>query len=64
MKLLNVKAIKKKELTAKWDGNFGYAFHEDGTFIRCNAKGEINWGKAPLYTLEQLRLKENVKVHI
>ncbi len=47
MKLLNVKRTTRKEVENKW-GILLPALVPEKLFIRCNAKGEINWEKAPV----------------
>ena len=46
MKTLNVKKKSKKEVQEKWETTLMYNL-PNTIYIRCNAKGEINWEKAP-----------------
>ncbi len=62
-KKLNVKRITKKELEEKWEMKLPL-LKQDVVFIRCNAKGEVNWEKAPIYSAEELLLRGNYGIHI
>ncbi len=64
MRLLNVKAIKKSELEEKWGEKVPSHWVQDGVFIRCNAKGEVKWHTASIYSLDELRKKGNVKINL
>jgi hypothetical protein len=61
MKKLNVKKTDLAEVTVKWKFLPVLLFGKE-LFVRCNAKGIINWDKAPVYTSEELILKDNVSI--
>lgn len=51
---LNVKTTNKAELTKQWGIiPLGYSPSET-LYIRCNAKGQVNWDKAPVYQAHEL----------
>jgi hypothetical protein len=56
MKTLNVQKITFKELLDNW-GTCAYIGFRPGQeiFIRSNAKGLINWDKAPAYTWQEIQ---------
>lgn len=58
MKTLNVQKITFEELLEKW-GTCAHVSFRSGQelFIRSNAKGIVNWDKAPVYTWSEM-LKE------
>jgi hypothetical protein len=61
MKLLNVKKTSKTEVQEKW--NLPLPYHWSNIlYIRCNAKGEVNWDKALVYQPEELIERGNYKV--
>lgn len=55
-RVLNVQKISFDELLEKW-GTCAYIGFRRGQelFIRSNAKGLINWDKAPVYTAKEIR---------
>ncbi len=60
MKKLHVKRVTIRELMEHgWGAAAALAV---GGYIRCNSKGEVNWDKAPLYTIEELIERNNVKI--
>lgn len=61
MKKLNIKPTTKKELAEKWN----MPVHFGGElFIRCNAKGDVNWSKAPVYTKDELEQRGDYQINI
>lgn len=68
---LNVKLTTLKEVTKKWGftpalfpkETFGDLLYPT-LFIRCNAKGHINWDKAPVYTSISLKEMSNYKIQL
>lgn len=61
MKTLHVKPTNLRELSAhNWSTCLLSLSNK--YYIRCNAKGEVNWDKAPLYKAEELILRNNVKI--
>lgn len=64
-RVLNVQKIIFEELLYKW-GTCAYVAFRPGQelFIRSNAKGLINWDKAPVYTWSELqKVKKRRPVH-
>lgn len=62
-KLLNVREISVQELIDNWDLEASLKkWNGKQLFIRCNAKGIINWGKAPVYIADELIELDNVKI--
>jgi len=60
-KTLNVKRTNNLELAKNW--NINYSPNLKGElFIRSNAKGKINWEKAPVYNLDELLKRGNTNV--
>jgi len=60
MKTLHVKEVSIRELMEHgWPVG---AVLSAGKYIRCNAKGQINWDKAPIYTTKELIERNNVKI--
>ncbi len=55
---LNLKHTSHKELEKMWGFTPPpiYSIFSP-IFIRCNAKGEVNWDKAPVYELSELKGK-------
>lgn len=51
-KTLNVKRVTSKELENHW--GFCSPFANQTMFVRCDAKGNVNWDKAPVYTQSEL----------
>jgi hypothetical protein len=47
-KILNVKEVTKKEVSEFWNIELPFKW-PNVLYIRCNAKGDINWDKAPIY---------------
>ena len=64
MKTLNVKHTNMTEIVREWGFSPVPIPGWDGgpLFIRCNAKGEINWDKAPVYTYKELIIRNNVNI--
>ena len=55
MKTLNVIKTNLSELTEHW----GFRPSIGGElFIRCNAKGEVNWDKAPVYKWSEIQQEQ------
>lgn len=54
---LFIKKTSNKELYEKWNFNPSLM---GALYIRCNAKGEINWDKAPVFRAETLVGRDNV----
>jgi len=61
MKTLNVKKKSKKEVQEKWETTLMYNL-PNTLYIRCNGKGEINWEKAPVYTIQELEKRGDYKI--
>lgn len=59
MKTLNVKPVTSMQVTEKWKIPMPFV---GVRYIRCNAKGEVNWDKAPLFTAEELIERNDVKI--
>jgi hypothetical protein len=59
MKTRHVKHTSNAELVLKWKFNPHF---KGFLFIVCNAKGEINWDKAIVYTLDELLHRGKVKL--
>ncbi len=57
IRTLNVKQTSHMELKEKWGFIPPIRSILSPIFIRCNAKGEINWKKAPVYELSELKGK-------
>ena len=58
MKKLHVKKVTTEQLAEN-----GWPMYIPGfRYIRCNKKGKINWDKAPVYTEEELIVRNNVKI--
>ncbi len=61
MRKLYVMETTREEVTAKWGiGELPTKGNYD--FVRCNAKGEINWEKALVYSAKELVGRDNVIV--
>lgn len=60
-KTLNVKRTTNSEIAANWELDFNPSLKGE-LFVRCNAKGEINWEKAPIYRLEELLKRGDVNL--
>lgn len=55
MNQLNVKKVTKSELSEKWGFYIGSLIRSQfQLYIRCNAKGKINWDKAPVYNSQEI----------
>jgi hypothetical protein len=54
MRKLNVKKTNKEEVMRKWDIATCPVKWADTMYIRCNAKGEVNWEVATLYQPNEL----------
>lgn len=52
-KTLNVKRTNRDEISKQWGFEY-YGSTVEPLFIRCNAKGAVNWEVAPIYRLSQL----------
>lgn len=61
-KKLNVKKTTKKEVQEKWNMQLPKQW-ADNLYIRCNAKGVVNWKVAPIYELNELEQRGNYNVH-
>ena len=59
---LNVKRTSRAELKKMWGFPMAHAM-KDPLFIRCNAKGEVNWDKAPVYSQDEISEREKVNIH-
>lgn len=62
MRTLNVKKVTKKEVEQKWNDPLPIVWGNT-LYMRCNAKGEINWEKAPVYQPNELVERGNYVVH-
>lgn len=62
MKTLNVKKVNKKEVEQKWGFSLPISL-EFILYIRCNAKGDVNWEKAPIYKFTELIKRGNCVVY-
>lgn len=60
-KTLNVKRTNNLELAKEWGFDFNPSLSGE-LFIRCNAKGIINWEVAPVYNLNELLKRGNVNI--
>lgn len=58
-KKLNLKPTSNLELNEKWGLNISL---KGKLYIRCNAKGIVNWEKAPVYNHVELIGRENVNI--
>lgn len=56
MRTLNVVKTNLDELDYHW-GRMPISLGGE-LFIRCNRKAEINWGKAPVYTWEEIEKEQ------
>jgi len=52
-KTLNVKRVTIEELTKKW--GFVPPITCKVLFVRCDAKGNVNWDKAPVFSESELK---------
>lgn len=59
MRTLHVKKVTGNELVAN---GWPRGSWMNGSYIRCNKKGVINWAKAPLYHPDELIERNNVKI--
>lgn len=60
MKTLNVKKISGYAISKEWAAFFlpaGLYY-----YVRCNAKGIINWEKTAVYSAHELVGRDNVKI--
>ena len=57
MKTLNVQKVERRELLKRWriTGKF---LPSGELFIRSNAKGEVNWDKAPVYSWVEIQAEQ------
>lgn len=55
--MLNVKHTNMAEVMKEWDFRpvLPIKYYYGVIFIRCNAKGEVKWHKAPLYHIDELK---------
>jgi len=60
-KIINVKKVTKKEVAEFWNINLPTKW-PDILYIRCNAKGDVNWDKAPVYPPHELIERGNYNV--
>lgn len=60
-KTINVKKVTKKEVAESWNIELPFKW-PDILYIRCNANGDINWEKAPIYLLQELIERGNYNV--
>lgn len=58
-RMLNVKRTSNEELTKQWRFNPNL---KGKLFIRCNAAGNVNWDKSPVYNADELIEKEKVNI--
>ncbi|MGR3218493.1 MAG: hypothetical protein ACUZ8H_01565 [Candidatus Anammoxibacter sp.] len=61
MKTLNVKKTSLQELKEQW-GFEPILLIGREIYIRCNAKGEINWDVAPVYSHDELIERNDVNI--
>ena len=57
VKKLHVKRTTANEISKKW--GFQYSGTDSVYFIRCNAKGLINWDVAPVYRMGEILNHKN-----
>lgn len=62
MKKLNVKRTTLFEIVKHWGDGLPRKWLNTTLFIRCNAKGIINWEKSPVYECEELIQRDNVTI--
>lgn len=62
MRTLNVKKVSKSEVEQKWGYQLPIMWGNT-LYMRCNAKGEVNWDKAPIYQAFELVERGNYVVH-
>lgn len=60
-RVLNVKETSKKEVQQKWETPLPLLW-PDTLYIRCNAKGVVNWEIAPVFRPEELIKRGNYNV--
>ena len=61
---LNVKTTTSAEISKHW--GFEYTGKDSVYYIRCNAKGQVNWDIAPVYSaceIVELQTKKPVVIH-
>lgn len=61
---LNVKATTSAEISLNW--GFNFCGNDSVYYIRCNAKGLVNWDVAPVYSapeIVELQTKKPVVIH-
>lgn len=63
-KRLNIKKTTPKELVANgwFIETIPFIWRFTPIYIRCNAKGKVNWDVAPVYPYTELIERDNVKV--
>jgi hypothetical protein len=59
MKTLNVKETNNLELRKNWEVSINSMTQ---LYVRCNYKGDVNWPKTSIYTLEELLKRGSVKI--
>lgn len=59
---LNIKLTTKKEVQEKWNTLLPFKWPET-LYIRCNAKGDVNWDAAPVFQPQEIIERGNYKVH-
>jgi len=60
-RVLNVKETTKKEVQQNWNTPLPLLW-PDTLYIRCNAKGIVNWDIAPVFRPEELIKRGNYNV--
>lgn len=61
MRTLYIRATTWNEVSEKWGLNPPPGYYNVELFVRCSAKGEVNWDKTLLYKASEL-FNRNVKV--
>lgn len=61
MRTLYVKGVTKQKVAEMWGVELP-AKYDDVLYIRCNASGEINWDKAPVFEAHELIERGNYKL--
>ena len=62
-KTLNVKRITVSELEEKWGFSLPTGLRaQRALFVRCDAKGNVNWDKAPVYCESELKDRPVVEI--
>jgi len=57
MNTLNLKRTHAREIIAKWQISLPQSCYTQLLFVRCNAKGIVNWesGKTAIYTADEIK---------